>query len=120
MGLLIHKLKKTYVGPDGSSVPVIDIPELYLADGEQVALIGTSGSGKTTLLHMIAGILVGRQRQHRFRFRSEQTRCRGVHRFDDAFRSRSAMYSAGETSATSSRRTIFCRDSRRWRTCCWG
>ncbi len=57
MGLLIHKLKKTYVGPDGSSVPVIDIAELYLADGEQVALIGTSGSGKTTLLHMIAGIL---------------------------------------------------------------
>ena len=57
MGLLIHKLKKTYVAPDGSSVPVIDIPEIFLADGEQVALIGTSGSGKTTLLHMIAGIL---------------------------------------------------------------
>jgi ABC-type lipoprotein export system ATPase subunit len=57
MGLLIHKLKKTYYAPDGSSVPVIDIPELYLADAEQVALIGTSGSGKTTLLHMIAGIL---------------------------------------------------------------
>lgn len=57
MGLLIHKLKKTYYAPDGSSVPVIDIPELYLADGEQAALIGTSGSGKTTLLHMIAGIL---------------------------------------------------------------
>jgi len=57
MGLLLHKLKKTYVGPDGSSVPVIDIPELYVADGEQIALIGTSGSGKTTLLHMIAGIL---------------------------------------------------------------
>jgi len=57
MGLLIHKLKKTYVAPDASSVPVIDIPELYIADAEQVALIGTSGSGKTTLLHMIAGIL---------------------------------------------------------------
>jgi ABC-type lipoprotein export system ATPase subunit len=57
MGLLIHKLKKTYVAPDGSSVPVIDIPELYIADREQIALIGTSGSGKTTLLHMIAGIL---------------------------------------------------------------
>jgi putative ABC transport system ATP-binding protein len=57
MGLLLHKLKKVYIGPDGSSVPVIDLPELYLADGEQTALIGTSGSGKTTLLHMIAGIL---------------------------------------------------------------
>ena len=57
MGLLIQKLKKTYHAPDGSAVPVIDIPELYLADAEQIALIGTSGSGKTTLLHMIAGIL---------------------------------------------------------------
>jgi len=57
MGLLIHKLKKTYVAPDASSVPVIDIESFDLADGEQVALIGTSGSGKTTLLHMIAGIL---------------------------------------------------------------
>jgi putative ABC transport system ATP-binding protein len=57
MALQISNLKKVYVGPDGSSVPVIDIRELTLGDGEQVALIGTSGSGKTTLLHMIAGIL---------------------------------------------------------------
>ncbi len=57
MSLTIKDAKKTYVGPDGSRVPVIDIPSLTLADGEQVALIGTSGSGKTTLLHMIAGIL---------------------------------------------------------------
>jgi putative ABC transport system ATP-binding protein len=50
-------LKKQYVGPDGSIVPVIDIPQFELADIEQVALVGTSGSGKTTLLHLIAGIL---------------------------------------------------------------
>jgi putative ABC transport system ATP-binding protein len=57
MGLLLSHLKKTYIGPDGSTVPVIDIAEMYLPDGEQAALIGTSGSGKTTLLHIIAGIL---------------------------------------------------------------
>jgi putative ABC transport system ATP-binding protein len=57
MSLTIKNVKKTYVAPDGSSVPVIDIPNLHLADAEQVSLIGTSGSGKTTLLHMIAGIL---------------------------------------------------------------
>jgi len=57
MGVLLSKLKKVYRGPDGSVVPVIDVEELYLADGEQTALIGSSGSGKTTLLHLIAGIL---------------------------------------------------------------
>jgi putative ABC transport system ATP-binding protein len=53
----LSQLKKKYTGPDGSVVPVIDIEELAISDGEQVALIGTSGSGKTTLLHMIAGIV---------------------------------------------------------------
>jgi len=57
VALHLSRLKKTYVGPDGSIVPVIDIDELSIADNEQVALIGTSGSGKTTLLHMIAGIV---------------------------------------------------------------
>ena len=57
MALHIEHLKKQYIGPDGSVVPVIDIESMSLADGEQVALIGTSGSGKTTLLHMIAGIV---------------------------------------------------------------
>jgi len=57
VALHLSKLKKTYIGPDGSVVPVIDIDELEIGDGEQVALIGSSGSGKTTLLHMIAGIL---------------------------------------------------------------
>jgi len=53
----LAQLKKQYVGPDGSVVPVIDIDHFALGDGEQVALVGSSGSGKTTLLHLIAGIL---------------------------------------------------------------
>jgi ABC-type lipoprotein export system ATPase subunit len=57
MALTLTNLVKRYIGPDGSVVPVIDIPKFELADGEQAALLGTSGSGKTTLLHLIAGIL---------------------------------------------------------------
>ena len=57
MALTLTNLVKRYVGPDGSIVPVVDIPKFELADAEQAALIGSSGSGKTTLLHLIAGIL---------------------------------------------------------------
>lgn len=57
MAVSIRQLRKNYVAPDGSAVPVIDVPRFDLSDGEQAALIGSSGSGKTTLLHLIAGIL---------------------------------------------------------------
>ncbi len=57
MALTLSQLTKRYIGPDGSIVPVIDIEEFTVRDGEQVGLIGSSGSGKTTLLHIIAGIL---------------------------------------------------------------
>ena len=57
MAITVSDLVKRYVGPDGSVVPVIDVRNLHIDDGEQVALIGSSGSGKTTLLHLIAGIL---------------------------------------------------------------
>jgi len=57
MPLTLSQLQKRYIGPDGSVVPVVDIEHFSLADGEQVALVGSSGSGKTTLLHLIAGIL---------------------------------------------------------------
>src|SRR5688500_10267965 len=57
MSITLSQLQKRYVGPDGSVVPVVDIEHFSLADGEQVALVGSSGSGKTTLLHLIAGIL---------------------------------------------------------------
>ena len=57
MALRLERLKKRYLAPDGSAVPVIDVDAFDLGDGEQVALVGGSGTGKTTLLHLIAGIL---------------------------------------------------------------
>jgi putative ABC transport system ATP-binding protein len=57
VGISLLQLRKSYVAPDGTASPVIDVPAFSLGDGEQVALIGSSGSGKTTLLHLIAGIL---------------------------------------------------------------
>ena len=50
-------LRKAYRGPDGATVPVLDVPAFALEAGEQMALRGESGSGKTTLLHCLAGIL---------------------------------------------------------------
>src|SRR5277367_5955557 len=57
MPVWLDHLKKDYLSPDGEKVPVIDIEDFRLSDGEQVALVGGSGTGKTTLLHLIAGIL---------------------------------------------------------------
>ena len=54
--LLLKDLKKTFRNPDGSPLPVLDIPEFRLGAGEQIGLVGRSGCGKTTLLHIIAGI----------------------------------------------------------------
>jgi len=68
VALHLQNLKKNYVGPDGSVVAVIDVPDLAIPDAQQVALIGTSGSGKTTLLHMIAGIVRADEGQILFEF----------------------------------------------------
>lgn len=54
--LYLKDIKKTFVQPDGSPLPVLDIPEFRVAAGEQIGMVGRSGCGKTTLLHVIAGI----------------------------------------------------------------
>src|SRR5437868_8572185 len=54
--LQIRNVKKAYTGPDGSRLPILDISQFDVANGEQMVLVGKSGCGKTTLLHTIAGI----------------------------------------------------------------
>src|SRR5690606_6725337 len=54
--LQLRNVKKSYAEPDGSRLPILDIPRFEVQDGEQMVLVGRSGCGKTTLLHVIAGI----------------------------------------------------------------
>ena len=54
--LQLKDIKKSFLEPDGSELPILDIAEFHVAEAEQVVLVGRSGCGKTTLLHVIAGI----------------------------------------------------------------
>jgi NitT/TauT family transport system ATP-binding protein len=53
----VEKLDKSFSGPDGRPIPVLEGITLEVAEGEFVALLGRSGSGKSTLLRCIAGLI---------------------------------------------------------------
>src|SRR5690349_21641229 len=54
--LQLRQVRKSYAEPDGGKLPILDIADFNVANGEQMVLVGRSGCGKTTLLHTIAGI----------------------------------------------------------------
>jgi putative ABC transport system ATP-binding protein len=51
----LNDVCKTYER-DGQHIPVLEHIDLFIPQGEFMALMGPSGSGKTTLLNLIAGI----------------------------------------------------------------
>lgn len=55
--LKIEHLRKSYLGPEGDSLCVVDVENFTLNEAEFCGMRGESGSGKTTFLHLIAGIL---------------------------------------------------------------
>jgi NitT/TauT family transport system ATP-binding protein len=53
----VEDLSKSFSGPDGRPLRVLDGITLSVDEGEFVALLGRSGSGKSTLLRCVAGLI---------------------------------------------------------------
>ena len=63
----VRSLSKSFSGPGGRPLPVLDDINLDVAEGEFVALLGRSGSGKSTLLRCIAGLMAPTEGEVQFR-----------------------------------------------------
>ena len=56
MNILKTSNLKKYYGNGENLVKAIDNANIYIKEGEFVAIVGKSGSGKSTLLHMMGGL----------------------------------------------------------------
>jgi NitT/TauT family transport system ATP-binding protein len=65
----VRGLSKSFAGPGGRPLPVLEDINLDVAEGEFVALLGRSGSGKSTLLRCIAGLIAPTEGEVLFRGR---------------------------------------------------
>jgi NitT/TauT family transport system ATP-binding protein len=63
----VKDVSKSFSGPDGKPIPVLDGITLDVDEGEFVALLGRSGSGKSTLLRCIAGLIAPTDGEVQFR-----------------------------------------------------
>jgi NitT/TauT family transport system ATP-binding protein len=63
----VRSLSKSFSGPGGRPLPVLDDINLDVVEGEFVALLGRSGSGKSTLLRCIAGLMAPTEGEVQFR-----------------------------------------------------